>query len=92
MAGLTMKQSVATSLMIISMNAFIGFLSDLTGPMDFDWAFLAGFVAAGIVGILAGTRLGRNMSNEKLKPIFGWFVLAMGLYIITKELFLTDIH
>jgi hypothetical protein len=92
LAGLEMKQAVATSLMIISMNAFIGFIGDLTGPMNIDWTFLAGFTAAGIVGILAGTRWARHISNERLKPVFGWFVLVMGIYIILKELFFADLH
>ena len=26
-----------------------------------------------------------KISNEKLKPAFGWFVLIMGIYIILKE-------
>jgi uncharacterized membrane protein YfcA len=27
----------------------------------------------------------RKIDGEKLKPAFGWFVLAMGAFIIVKE-------
>ena len=30
----------------------------------------------------------KKIDGNKLKPAFGWFVLVMGIYIITKELFL----
>ena len=28
----------------------------------------------------------KKIAGEKLKPVFGWFVLIMGIYIILKEL------
>lgn len=44
------------------------------------------FSAFAIAGILIGSYLTRFISNEKLKPAFGWFVLVMGFYILGKEL------
>jgi uncharacterized membrane protein YfcA len=44
------------------------------------------FSSIAIVGILIGARLSKVVSNERLKPAFGWFVLIMGLYIIGKEM------
>jgi uncharacterized membrane protein YfcA len=38
-----------------------------------------------MAGILAGNRLSRKLDGERLKKGFGWFVLAMGLYILIKE-------
>ena len=32
-----------------------------------------------------GSQLSKKIDGTKLKPIFGWFVLVMGFYIITKE-------
>jgi hypothetical protein len=37
--------------------------------------------------MIIGTKLSKNIDGNKLKPIFGWFVLVMGIYIITKEIF-----
>jgi uncharacterized membrane protein YfcA len=40
-----------------------------------------------ISGIVLGTWLSKRIKSNQLKEGFGWFVLAMGVFIITKELF-----
>jgi uncharacterized membrane protein YfcA len=86
LARLPMKQAVGTSLIIIAAKSLIGFVGDLQGMAAVDWYFLLRFSAIAVVGILLGTRLSLVVPNEKLKPAFGWFVLVMGVYIISKEL------
>lgn len=85
LAKLPMKQAVGTSLVIIASKSLIGFTGDLKGHEVIDWNFLLVFSAIAVVGILAGSVLSKRIPNEKLKPAFGWFVLAMGFYIILKE-------
>lgn len=86
LAKLSMKRAIGTSLAIISLNSTIGFLSDF-GMHQFDWNFLVVFSGLAIVGIIIGSYLSKYVSGVKLKPAFGWFILVMGIYIITKELF-----
>ncbi|MBK7909764.1 MAG: sulfite exporter TauE/SafE family protein [Bacteroidota bacterium] len=86
LAKLPMKQAVGTSLIIIAAKSLIGFTGDLKGNQVIDWRFLLIFSLIAMVGIIAGSMLSRNISNEKLKPAFGWFVLVMGVYIIAKEM------
>ena len=86
LAKLPMKQAVGTSLIIIAAKSLIGFTGDLKGNQVIDWRFLLIFSLIAMVGIIAGSMLSRNISNEKLKPAFGWFVLEMGVYIIAKEM------
>ncbi|MBL7983662.1 MAG: sulfite exporter TauE/SafE family protein [Flavobacteriales bacterium] len=85
LAKLPMKQAVGTSLIIIAAKSLIGFTGDLKGGEVIDWNFLLLFSAIAIVGIIAGSILSKRIPNDKLKPAFGWFVLAMGIYIIGKE-------
>ncbi|MES2775711.1 MAG: sulfite exporter TauE/SafE family protein [Bacteroidota bacterium] len=85
--GLDMKKAVGTSLMIITMNSLIGFAGSLSIENP-DWKFLISFSLVAIAGILFGSFLSKKISSEKLKPVFGWFVLLMGSYIIIKELFI----
>lgn len=85
LAKLPMKQAVGTSLIIIAAKSLIGFTGDLKGDEIINWNFLLLFSAIAIVGILAGSMFSKKVSNEKLKPIFGWFILVMGIYIIIKE-------
>ncbi len=89
LAKLPMKQAVGTSLIIIAAKSLIGFTGDLKGDEIINWNFLMIFSAIAVVGILAGSMFSKNISNEKLKPIFGWFILVMGVYIIIKETILT---
>lgn len=85
--GVSMKEAVATSLFIISINSFIGFASSLD-KITVDWAFLLSFTSLSIIGILIGVAFSKRIEPRKLKPIFGWFVLVMGIWIIVTELLL----
>lgn len=82
---LPMKKAVATSLIIIAANSLIGFVGSLNGE-PIQWKFLLAFTTFAVAGIYAGIYLSNKISNEKLKPAFGWFVLITGIYIIVKEL------
>ncbi len=83
---LPMKKAVGTSLLIITINSFIGFLSSLS-HYQLDWKLLMSVTALAIVGIIAGNWISHKIAGEKLKKAFGWFVLIMGIYILVKEIF-----
>jgi len=83
-AGLSMKNAVGTSLVIISINSIIGFLGDLH-VLTIDWTFLLTFTALTMLGVLLGGYLSKYVSNKKLKKSFGWFILIMAIYIMIKE-------
>src|SRR5690606_13361165 len=84
---LPMKTAVGTSLMIISTNSLLGFLFSLP-HISVQWGFLSGIAFAAVIGILIGSFLATKWSSTKLKPVFGWFVLVMGMYIIINEMVL----
>lgn len=83
--GLDMKKAVGTSLMIIAINSLFGFLFSLK-QFSFDWKLLLIFTALAVTGIFIGGKLSEKISPAVLKKSFGWFILAMGIYIIAKEL------
>ena len=85
-ARLPMKLAVGTSLAIIALNSLIGFTGDLSAGTPIAWPFLLGFLAFALGGIVLGTYLARFIPGARLKPAFGWFTLAMGTFILTKEL------
>jgi uncharacterized membrane protein YfcA len=60
-------------------------LGDLS-TQTIDWQMLLIFTGLSIVGIFIGSALSKKINEEILKTGFGWFVLVMGIYIITKEL------
>ena len=83
--NLEMKKAIGTSMMIISMNSLLGFLS--SQKTGINWQFLLIFTSIAVIGMLIGIQLAKKIDGKKLKPIFGWFVLMMGIYIIIKEIF-----
>lgn len=85
--GLDMKMAVGTSLFIIAANSLLGFVGDIFN-YDIDWVFLMAFSALSVFGIFIGSALSTRIQGEKLKTGFGWFVLAMGIYILIREIFL----
>ena len=85
LAKLPMKLAVGTSLLIIAAKSLIGFLGDVS-TQTIDWQLLLIFTSLSIVGIFIGSALSKKINEQVLKTGFGWFVLVMGIYIITKEL------
>ena len=74
-------QAVGTSLLVIAMTSFTGFVTHLTlGGMDFVVMLI--FVAGSTVGVLSGTRLANRVSGQKLDRAFGIFTIFVALFLI----------
>ncbi|MBO9592012.1 MAG: sulfite exporter TauE/SafE family protein [Niabella sp.] len=87
--GMSMRHAIATSLLIITINSLSGFIGDLVNHVVFDKRILVTVSATAITGMFAGLYLSNRIDTLKLKPVFGWFIFLMGLFIFTKELFFT---
>lgn len=85
LAKLPMKKAIGTSIFIIAINSLIGFTGDIENISP-DWSFLLIFSAISILGIFAGIYLNKFINEKNLKKGFGWFVLAMSILILTKEI------
>ena len=83
---LPMKMAVGTSLFIIAINSLFGFLFSLK-QYEYNWTILLVFTSFAIAGIFIGGKIAEKISSKTLKTGFGWFVLAMGIFIIVKELY-----
>jgi uncharacterized membrane protein YfcA len=86
LAKLPMKTAIGTSLLIIAINSGIGFVSHLQGNSHTDWAFLSLFGSLSVTGIFLGKHISKFISGDALKPAFGWFVLAIGAFIISQQI------
>ncbi len=85
-AHLPMRKAVATSLLIVAANSFIGFIGDLQSSMVMDWTFLLVFAGFSLLGIFTGTYLHHYINGDKMKKPFGWFILAVAIMMIVREL------
>lgn len=84
LAGLEMKKAVATTLFIIAINSLVGFLGDAS-QTKIDWMFLLPFAGIAVIGIFLGIWLNKFINGKKLKKGFGWFVMAMAVYVFSQE-------
>jgi uncharacterized membrane protein YfcA len=84
LSKLPMKEAVGTSLVIIAAKSLIGFFGEGSETV-INWGLLAMVTTFATTGIFIGLYLSKKIDGAKLKPIFGWFVLIMGIYIIIKE-------
>ena len=91
LAKTPMKMAVGTSLFIVSVQSLIGFIGDIRPEQNLDWNLILIFTVCSIIGVFIGSYLSKKIEGEKLKTGFGWFVLAMGIYIIIKETFFGNI-
>ncbi len=85
LTGLNFKTAVGTSLFIIAINSLMGFLGDVL-THSIDWLFLLSITALAVVGILIGNVLSRKIHSTNLRKSFGWLTLAMGIFILIKEI------
>ena len=89
LAKTPMKMAVGTSLFIVAVQSLIGFVGDIRPDQIIDWKVVLIFTGCSIIGVFIGNYLSKKFSGDKLKTGFGWFVLAMGIYILAKELLLS---
>ena len=85
LAGLPIRQAIATSLMIIAIKSLLGFTGDI-GNIAIDWGFLLTISAISLVGIAVGGRIAKYIDATNLKPLFGYFVLVMGIGMILQQM------
>ncbi len=86
LTGLPFKTAVGTSLFIIAINSLMGFFGDLLN-YEMNWRFLLTITLLAVTGIFIGNKLQRKISAPGLRRAFGWFILCMGVYILTRELY-----
>ena len=87
LARLPFRVAVGTALLVISFNSLFGFLTDAS-TKNVDWIFLLLITFFASIGMFVG-----NFYNQKIPPklvrlSFGWFLLAVGVCIILKEVVL----
>jgi len=83
-AGLPMKRAIGTSLVIITINCLVGILGDLEAVESLNYLFLVILALLAIIGILIGTWSLRFIPDKKLKPVFGWIILALSAVIFVR--------
>ena len=69
---------------IISLKSLIGFLGDVQN-LEIDWVFLLTFTLISVIGIFIGQLFSQKVADNKLKMVFGLFLILIGLLILLIE-------
>ncbi|MFF7442889.1 sulfite exporter TauE/SafE family protein [Streptomyces sp. NPDC008122] len=85
LGGLPMGMAVGTSLLVIGMNSFAGLAGHLSN-VGIDWGLALTVTAAAVVGSLVGGRLAGRIPQDALRTAFGWFVVAMGVFVLSQQI------
>jgi hypothetical protein len=89
LGGLPMQRAVGTSLVIIALKSLTGFVKyqqvlDLQG-LQLDYGVIALFAGLGIAGSFYGKRLALRLDQDRLRVVFGYFLIAMGVLILAQS-------
>ncbi|MFI1886889.1 sulfite exporter TauE/SafE family protein [Streptomyces jumonjinensis] len=84
--GLRMKAAVGTSLLVIVVTSLAA-LATRTGTADgLDWAVIAPFTGAAILGAWDGRRLAAKVSGDRLRRVFAYVLLAVAALMLLDSL------
>jgi uncharacterized membrane protein YfcA len=83
--GISIRKAIGTSLLIIAFNSLFGFFGDIAQGIKIDIHLLTYVSILAVVGLFIGTIISKKIDSSRLKPIFGWFILIMGIFVILQE-------
>ncbi len=83
--GVALREAIGTSLFVITLQSFAGFAGHI-GHVQLDWPLVLLVAGAAVTGAIAGASLGKKVPVSALRRGFAWLVLAMGLFMFSKEL------
>ncbi|MGW2742425.1 sulfite exporter TauE/SafE family protein [Streptomyces sp. NPDC001450] len=84
--GLTMRRAVGTSLLVITINSLAALAARAGTGTQLDWAVIAPFTAAAILGAWDGKRLSRRIKGTTLQRIFAYVLLAVAAFMLVDVL------
>ncbi|MEM7592819.1 MAG: sulfite exporter TauE/SafE family protein [Cyanobacteria bacterium P01_A01_bin.83] len=82
--GIPIKQAIGTSLVIIAANSIAGFLG-YVNQVTIDWQLVLSFTLAASGGTVIGAYLNRYVNAKQLQQGFGYFILAVAVFVLINQ-------
>ncbi|MFE5212897.1 sulfite exporter TauE/SafE family protein [Streptomyces sp. NPDC056600] len=80
--NLPMRRALGTSLLVITVNSLAALTARAGTAADLDWAVIAPFTAAAVLGAWDGKRHAQRLSGDTLRRIFAYVLLAVAALMI----------
>ncbi|MGW0655520.1 TSUP family transporter, partial [Streptomyces umbrinus] len=80
--GLRMREAVGTSLLVITVNSLAALVMRAGTADGLDWAVIAPFAGAAILGAWDGRRLAAKVSGPTLQRVFALVLLAVAALML----------
>ncbi len=84
LGGLTMREAVGTSLLVIAMNSLAAFAGHV-GETTVSYGLAAMVTAAAVLGSFGGAALAGRVPQALLRRGFAWFVMVMAVFLLAQE-------
>lgn len=84
LGGLAMVDAIGTALVVIALKSFAGFAGH-AGGIAVDYKIAALVVVLALGGAIAGSILAGRLSAARLSAAFGWFLVAMAVFVLAQE-------
>ncbi|MFE3637886.1 sulfite exporter TauE/SafE family protein [Streptomyces cellostaticus] len=84
--SLPMRRAVGTSLLVITINSLAALAARAGSGTHLDWAVIAPFTAAAILGAWDGKRLAKRLNGRTLQRLFAWVLLAVAAFMLVDAL------
>ncbi|MDB4108792.1 sulfite exporter TauE/SafE family protein [Porticoccaceae bacterium] len=82
----SMRQAVATSLLIICVIGGTGFASFVVGNSTVDWLLLAKVCVGGLLGMLVGRLIADRIAGPQLQKVFALALITIAALTLTNKL------
>lgn len=85
LGGFPVKEASRASLVVIALNSLWGFLVGTKDWAAIPFSVLLLVGATALVGMFVGLGAQERLPADRLKKAFGYFVLAMGIYVLSRS-------
>ena len=86
LTGISIRQAVATSLIVISAVSTSGFVSFISAGSEVDTVLLGFISAGGLLGMIVGVLVSKKIAGPTLQQIFSVLMVVMAVGIFLKQL------
>jgi hypothetical protein len=85
-SGMSMHRAVGTSLLVIVLISLTGVAAHFSAGRSLSWEITGLFLVGGLLGMVAGSQLGRRLSGPRLQKVFASGIIMVAVFVAGRTL------